>query len=377
MVRIARVEISAYRQPLTTPVATSFGLMRNRPAVFVRIEDADGAHGWGEIFANWPASGAEHRCRLVAEDLSDLLIGHEFDAPQELFAHLDARTHIRALQCGEQGPFAQCIAGLDIAAWDLFARHACIPLHRYLNPRSQDTVATYASGIHIDAAPDMIAQARSHGFDAAKIKVGFAADTEPAKIAELRENAAAGITLMADANQAWDEVTALTFLRATRDMDLAWLEEPIIATAPPDVWQRLANASDTPLAAGENIAGHASFDAAIAEGHLRVIQPDVAKWGGITGCHSVATAALRAGRSYCPHFLGGGIGLAASAHLLATAGGDGRLEVDANPNDLRDAFGLTSGRLLDGRWPLSDAPGLGIDTLPEAIERYRTCHIAI
>ena len=59
------------------------------------------------------------------------------------------------------------------------------------------------------------------GFGAAKVKVGFAAEVEPARIARLREGAAAGIALMTDANQAWDEATALTVLRAAEGMELA------------------------------------------------------------------------------------------------------------------------------------------------------------
>ena len=55
-VSIERIEAYVYRYPNAKPVSTSFGVMRDRPAVFVRIEDADGAFGWGEIFANWPAA---------------------------------------------------------------------------------------------------------------------------------------------------------------------------------------------------------------------------------------------------------------------------------------------------------------------------------
>ena len=57
-IELARIEAWAFRCPTTRTVATSFGIMHDRPAVFVRIEDVDGAVGWGEIFANWPAAGA-------------------------------------------------------------------------------------------------------------------------------------------------------------------------------------------------------------------------------------------------------------------------------------------------------------------------------
>ena len=105
-----------------------------------------------------------------------------------------------------------------------------------------------------------------------------------------------------------------------------------------------------------------------------MLQPDVAKWGGITGCHAVARRAIGAGRSYCPHYLGGGIGLAASAHLLAAVGGPGLLEVDVNPNRLRQAFGDLPGAMSPGGWGIRTAPGLGIEALPEELDRYRTCH---
>ena len=72
---IARLNVHVFRAPTPAPVATSFGVMRDRPAVFVRVEDRDGAFGWGEIFANWPIAGAEHRARLLIEDIADLRIG--------------------------------------------------------------------------------------------------------------------------------------------------------------------------------------------------------------------------------------------------------------------------------------------------------------
>ncbi len=73
--RIERVEVFCYRVPVKVPVATSFGVMRDRPAVFVRLTDDTGCSGWGEIFANWPAAAAEHRAQLLVQDICDLVVG--------------------------------------------------------------------------------------------------------------------------------------------------------------------------------------------------------------------------------------------------------------------------------------------------------------
>lgn len=369
--RITRITAQAFRVPVETPVATSFGIMRNRPAVFVRVEDADGCFGWGEAFANWPAAGAEHRVHLLMDDVADLVLGREWDGPATMFADLERETRIRALQCGEPGPFRQVIAALDIAAWDMVARRAGLPVARLLSSEAATQVPAYASGIHIDAAPQVIVDARTLGFAAFKVKVGFDTPAEPAKLAELTSGLALGEQLCADANQAWGVDQAEGVLRQVVSLGLRWMEEPVPADASLQDWARLAGVG-VPLAGGENITGVADFRTAL--GVLSFVQPDVAKWGGLSGCLRVAELTRAAGKTYCPHFLGGGIGLLASAHVLAAAGGAGALEVDMNFNPLRDRICDISDFVQNGRWHLSNRPGLGLDELPREITAFETLH---
>lgn len=370
---IERIEARVYRVPVARPVATSFGVMRDRPAVFVKITAASGAFGWGEVFANWPAAGAEHRARLLMEDMGDLLPGRRVEHPARTFHELERATRIRALQCGEWGPFRQVIASIDTALSDLFARAAGQPVRTWLDASAGASVPAYASGIAVHDAQEALATARAAGYRAFKVKVGFDAARDLEALHALR--LAPGERLFADANQAWTLPEALRFVEAGRALGLGWLEEPLPADAPPADWADLARASSVPLAGGENIAGHDAFDAAIASRSFAYLQPDLAKWGGVSGNLAVARAIGAAGLTYCPHFLGGGIGLLASAHLLAAAGGDGLLEIDANPNPLREAFPC-AGILGDGRLHLSDAPGLGIDALPKEIGRYLTLELS-
>ena len=100
----------------------------------------------------------------------------------------------------------------------------------------------------------------------------------------------------------------------------------------------------------------------------------MSKWGGVTGCLAIARAAREAGRVYGPHFLGGGIGLEASAHVLSAAGGPGLLEIDVNPNPLREAFEAVARRMSAGHLTLSSGPGLGIDDLPTGLLELITLH---
>lgn len=358
-VHAARVEAFVFRCPIATPVRTSFGTMHDRPAVFVRVEDRDGATGWGEVWCNFPSCGAEHRAKLVDSVMAPLLASRAFDGPAEAFDWLTQRTAVLAIQSGEPGPMAQVIAGIDLALWDLCARRAGQPLWRYLGG-AHDGVGVYASGINPDRPQDLAAARLAEGYRAFKLKIGFGRERDLANLAAMREVLGPGLPLMTDANQAWSLDEARAMAPQLEAFNLGWLEEPLRADRPWHEWQQLSQATGIPLAAGENIASPAAFDAAIAQGVLSVLQPDSAKWGGISGCWPVIARGQAAGLRYCPHYLGGGIGLLHSAHLLAAAGGSDILEIDANPNPLRTALAPALSRVTEGRCSLGEQPGIGV-----------------
>ena len=367
---IRSIEAFCYRYPLAAPVVTSFGKMLNRPAVFVRVVDEDGVEGWGEAWSNFPAPGAEHRARLVNEVLAPGLIGREFSDPAQAFEALTGGTEVLALQCGEPGPFAQGISGIDLALWDLSARRQRLPLWRLLGGRSS-RIKVYASGINPGGAARTAEAALKRGHRALKLKVGFGAETDLANLSALRAIVGVGM-LATDANQGWSVDQALQMLPRLAAFDLRWLEEPIRADRPREEWRKLRMKATMPIAAGENISSAEGFREVLAEDVLDVVQPDIAKWGGLSACAGLARGILQSGKTFCPHYLGGGIGLLASAHLLAGIGGDGWLEVDANDNPLRDLFCGAVTDVTDGMIALGEEPGLGFTPELSRIADYRT-----
>ncbi len=368
-ISIDRLEALVFRAPIEIPVQTSFGIMRDRPAVFIRITDTDGCTGWGEVWCNFPTVGAEHRARLIDSVFSPLLVGRTIESASSAFFELTELTAVLAIQSAEPGPIAQCIAGIDIALWDLQARRSHLPLWKMLGGHSPH-VRVYASGLNPTDPQVLAADKLAQGYRAFKLKVGFGLERDIANLRALRQ-AIGDAPLMIDANQAWDCDTAVAMAHAFEAFEPVWLEEPLRADRPMTEWASLASRTKIRLAAGENIASFAGFDAALASKAFGVIQPDLAKWGGFTGCLSVARAIIDRGARFCPHYLGAGVGLLASAHLLAAVGGDGMLEVDANPNALRE---LTCGPLsapIEGTISLTDAPGLGVEPDINALREFR------
>ena len=365
--QIHQFDVFVFRAPADPPVQTSFGIMRDRPAVLVRLTDADGHVGWGEIWCNFPTVGAEHRARMALAYCKPLVTAQAWAHPRDCFEELTRRFAVLAIQTGEHGPLHQIVAGVDTAMWDLFARRAGKPLWQLLAGTEETgadaeapAVQVYASGIN-PTDPDKLAlQKRDEGYRAFKLKVGFGADRDLANLRLLRDALGPDATLMVDANQAWDFEEACRAGHRMAEFDLLWMEEPMRADQPAPRWGELARAQPLTLAGGENLTGLPQFREFIAASGLSILQPDLGKWGGITACLDVAREAMAAGKWYCPHWLGGGIGLAASMHLKTAVGGPGYVEVDSNPNPLRELTAKPNFSVRDGLVRLSNEPGLGV-----------------
>ncbi len=363
---ISRIECWVFRAPIATPVLTSFGALHDRPAVFLRVSASDGAWGWGEVFCNFPQVGAEHRARLVDSMFAPLLTGAPSDDPPALRNKLEEQTRLVAIQCGEPGPFAQVISAIDQALWDLCARRAGLPLWKLLarhdgtvNPDASGRVRVYASGLGPNDVAETARRKQAQGYRAFKFKVGFAPERDKGNFEAIRAAVGRDAVVMIDANQAWTPGNALERIAALSIYDPFWVEEPLAADESISAWQLLAGQCGVPLAAGENLRGMRAFEDHLGAGHLAFVQPDVAKWGGISACRDVALLAGRNNTVFCPHWLGGGIGLAASLHLRAAMGPAGYAEVDANPNPLREE--VFEPAPVDGWVTLPDAPGLGVE----------------
>lgn len=357
---ISKLEVFIFRVPLKTPRVNSFGSMTHRTALIVRLIDAEGAEGWGECFCNWPAFAAEHRYRILTEILAPKLEGKKFTSPGELTSYLNAKVRILRIQADEPGPFDQAIAAVDIAAWDLAARKEDKPLYQVLGgAHSLQSVPYYASGLTPEHAVEITKRELETGTYAFKTKVGFNREKDLYSLTALREVIGPDRSLMVDVNQKWNMATAKDAILSLEPFYLEWVEEPVPADHSADDFAILAELG-IPIAAGENVRGSANFQDMIVNGKLSVVQPDIIKWGGISGCFPIAKRALNLGVRYCPHYLGGGIGLLATAHLLAAIGGDGMLELDATPNELRTLLADPFPVLADGKFSLPQSPGLGV-----------------
>jgi L-alanine-DL-glutamate epimerase-like enolase superfamily enzyme len=179
---------------------------------------------------------------------------------------------------------------------------------------------------------------------------------------------------MIDSNQSWSLRQATEALQSLQDHNPLFAEEPIAANAPLSEWESLAKSTNIPLAGGENIYGVDRF-IEMANAGLTVLQPDVAKWGGLSGALALA-GELPHGAQLWPHFMGTAVGQMASLTITAAAGTAGSLcEMDVNRNALRTDLcrnidGDDAMQIMDGCVNLHQGPGLVTEPSDASLQRF-------
>ncbi len=372
--KIANLEVYTFRAKVSQAVVTSFSTIPSRAMALIRIENTDGQFGWGEIWGNFPIFTTEHRAKLAGWALPQHVVGAEID-PSDIAGFCDglrSKLHVLSVQSDEPGPVEGIIAATSQALWDLAARRAGLPLRTLLNSEAPDVVPAYASGLNPADCVETVARCRNEGYRAYKLKVGFDGDTDVRNIEALLADMANGERLFLDANQRWSVDEAIAAAHRFSPYPIGWLEEPILADRPADEWRALKADCPLPLAGAENLRGVETINAAME--WLDFVQPDVGKWGGVEGCMDVARKAVDIGRTYCPHWLAGGIGLLHSANLMAAAGGDGLLEIDSNENPLRSTFTALVPGIEGGSFRMNGEPGIGVDVPLEDLTEWQTGH---
>jgi galactonate dehydratase len=124
------------------------------------------------------------------------------------------------------------------------------------------------------------------------------------------------------------------------------------------------------VAVGERLLSRYEFRELLENGGCRVVQPDVMHGGGITELKRIAALAETYQVLMAPHNPGGPVCTAASMQIAAAVPNFLVLEQIEPDRQLRDKASTHPIRFSDGRFHLSDAPGIGLEPNLEALEDY-------
>jgi muconate cycloisomerase len=336
--------------------------------VIVELRLANGAEGIGEAATlggpRWSEESVESIKSAVDAYLAPVLIG----APANRFEA--ARTRMEA--AAKRNNAAK--AAIESALFDAVGKTLGVPAVQLLGGAVHESLPvlwTLASGDpaqEIEEAERKLA-ARLH--NTFKVKIG--AQTPEADIARLSDLARAltdRASLIVDANQAWDETTALRYLPVLAELGVRLVEQPLPA------WNlagmaRLRARSTVPLMADECVfSAHDMLDV-VRTGAADVVSLKLVKHGGLLATRNVAAVAEAAGIGlYGGCLLESSIG--AAAHLQVF-GGLRELAWGCEhfgPQILVDDLVEQPLRFADFRIHLPAGPGLGVTLDQEKLRRY-------
>jgi len=373
-----------FSQPLTLshvnvhPLRTSggispsmaLGIMPTRPALLISITDTQGCTGWGEVWANFPPRANIHKAHLIEDIVAPKLNGYSYIDPREANTFLRADLEVYFLHVGQDRVLEHILAGLDAALWDLSLRSAGQTFVEHLGLTSISP--SYASSINPSDLDAKFQEHTGYGQSAFKLKLGFGDKEDVAFVREAYAKRPAEARLMVDSNQKWTPEQAKRMLERLAVFDLLFAEEPIPANASLATWECLAESSSIPLAAGENVYGKDAF-IAMANAGVTYLQPDVAKWGGVSGALDLAANVPSCVKIW-PHFMGTALGQMAALSVTGALGDGAVCEMDVNLNPLRTE--LCGGNLTvnHGMTCLTRDPGLVTPPIPAMLAKFTEAH---
>jgi muconate cycloisomerase len=336
--------------------------------VVVVLRLANGVEGIGEAATlggpRWSEESVESIKATIDVYLAPALIGARADRFEAARARMDEAAKRNNAAKG----------AIDSALFDAVGKTLGVPAVQMLGGVMRETVPvlwTLASGDPNQEIEEAEKKLAAHLHDTFKVKIG--AQPPEADLARLRRLAGAlesRASLIVDANQAWDEITALRCLPVLAELGVRLVEQPLPA------WDlagmaRLRARSTVPLMADECVfSAHEMLDVARA-GAADVVSLKLVKHGGLLATRKVAAVAEAAG-----------IGLYGGCLLESSIGAAAHLQVFAGlrelawgcehfgPQILTDDLVTEPLRFADFHIHLPTGPGLGVTLDPDKLRRY-------
>jgi len=378
--KIAELNIHVLSAPLDEPFAFSQGYAVNRATMIVEIVTDDGIIGWGESLCHG-LQPPQVAASIVEHSLKPLLIGADPTDVEVLWDKM--YNHTRPY--GQVGAVVNAMSAVDIALWDILGKFYHQPIYKLLGGAHRIKVKPYATGFYRvenksypEAAIEEALRHLESGFNAMKLKIGFGIKEDIEYILAVREAIGEDVTLMADANCAYNSSAARRILMEVESAKLHWFEEPL---PPEDIegYKELKTLSSTFIAAGENIFGNIDARKWVSSKAIDILQPDIAATGGFTAVKRMNALANSWNIMVNPHVWGTGIGLAASLHYIANIPPaplcykpiEPMLEYDQSSHPFRQDLIFSSIGLKDGMVEVPNKPGLGVEINRDIINRYK------
>ncbi|MFM9904831.1 MAG: o-succinylbenzoate synthase [Pyrinomonadaceae bacterium] len=361
MFKIKSIELTEINMPLVHFFETSFGRTFERRIILVRVEDADGGEGWGEVTCGETPSYNEEWTDAawvtIEKILAPMVVGHEVESANQVWALM---KHVRGNRMAK--------AAIETACWDLEAKKLGKPLWKHLGGVRKEIDCGVSIGIQddLDQLFEKIQVEINAGYRRIKIKIAPGWDIDVIKRVRKQFRK---ISLMADANSAYT-LKDIDLFKQIDKYELMMIEQPL---AYDDMFDHAAlqKEIDTPVCLDESIHSLPDARKAIKIGACKVINIKLGRVGGHKQAKRISNYChARKIPVWCGGMLESGIG---RAHNIAMSS----LEGFTLPGDVSASKRYWHEDIIEpavevspnGTITAPDRPGIGFEVRRDRIEK--------
>ncbi|MBV9251862.1 MAG: mandelate racemase/muconate lactonizing enzyme family protein [Acetobacteraceae bacterium] len=338
--------------------------------LFCRVETDMGLYGWGEAYVT---PGKEKVIEHLLQDMAKYVLGRSaFSIRHTAQVMFDDFAMRRASL-----DLLSAWSAIEIALWDIVAKHANLPLYNLLGGASRERVKVYANGWSsgaesIEQNLERALKVKAMGF------TGLKWDPFPGPwrnfihrededhvvryVKAMRETLGPDFTLLVEVHRRLAPMHAIRIGQRLREYDIGWYEEPCLCDNIALVAEVRRALPGVPIVTGEAIYSKEGFAQALAARAADIINPDVCNCGGISAMLDIAAMAQPHAVAVAPHNYNSTlVGLAATVQLAAIIPNFWLAEFFVNLKPACDAIAVQPLVLQDGFVELRTTPGHGID----------------
>jgi o-succinylbenzoate synthase len=249
-----RIDVHRLRVPLTTPYKLAFGPVTHFDTIVVEIVDGEGREGFGEatVLTGYTDETIEDAWRVALDIAAAITDGDAQD------------TDRRIAQLAASHPFTATAFG---TALDMLRGHPALAVREPIRvPLLGLLNAADAPGIETEVEALLAA-----GFRTLKLKVGFDADRDAARVRAVQRALAGRAQIRIDANQGYTAEQGIAFVGALDPQGIELFEQPC-AAGDWDAHLAVARAAAVPMMLDESIYGMPDIERAAELRAVRYIK---------------------------------------------------------------------------------------------------------
>ena len=285
--RIQSVELQRVKIPLSQPYLFGRGLVDGLESIITRIKGEDGTEGIGECVVRAITSSFETAEKELLNDYIPAILGLDSMDIELIMKKLHPENSL------DLGP----IAGIDLALWDLNGKAMGVPVYKLLGGAyNLKTPVSYTLSIDTpEVMTENTLKMMQYGYQTFVVKIGHGLIEEDiSRVRLIRKAVPPGIKIRLDANAAFDVKSAISVLRAIKDLDVEYIEQPI----PPgniEGLKKIAAATDIPICIDEGLEQISDAINLVRSNAVRIFNIKIPQCGGLWLSKKIAAVAAGAG----------------------------------------------------------------------------------